>query len=270
MASVIEIVFKGERVNICLDEDFYGEIFWRKIENHKYEPDTLSFLENNLDSKSVLIDIGAANGAMAILGTLCDSPVYAFEPNPLMFRVASQNIELNKKSRKLAKIYNEAISTTNSEISFKAGTDSKVLSNIVFSETSRNFVNIKVKSLSGVVSEIAEVHKKSNILIKMDIEGAEWKIFNDLSTLETLKEYRVKVLLAVHPGFYRPPNKSIRGINRLNLEIFRIKNILESYKTYKQISKYASISRTNLNRVESAKQFSFLIEAGYHEYIIEF
>jgi hypothetical protein len=131
-------------------------------------------------------------------------------------------------------------------------------------------MKINVKSLSGVLNGIAKVHKNSSIFIKMDIEGAEWKIFNDFSTLKALKKYHVKVLLAVHPGFYRPPRKSISGISRLNLEIFRIRNFLESYKTFKNISKYASISRTNLNRVGSATKFSLLIESGYHEFIIEF
>jgi hypothetical protein len=103
----------------------------------------------------------------------------------------------------------------------------------------------------------------------MDIEGAEFIILNDERTLSELSKHNSKLLLAIHPGFNRVYEKS-RIHRKISEKRWRIKNINESRKLFRNISKYAKVSRTNLNPVHDEFIFSRLVDAGYHEFILDF
>ena len=125
-------------------------------------------------------------------------------------------------------------------------------------------------SILSLPKELTRALPAEKVIVKMDIEGAEWRILGDDKCLRAMKKVNATMLLAVHPGFYRPHKKYFRGLNRISLEIFRIRNFLESLRTYNNLSKYATIQRTNLNPINNAYLFALLITAGYHEFIVEF
>ena len=130
--------------------------------------------------------------------------------------------------------------------------------------------SVKTISIVALKNELNKASSTEKVFIKMDIEGAEWRILGDEDSLKSMKKVNATMILAVHPGFYRPHKKLFRGFNRISLEIFRIRNFLESFRTYKNVSQYATIQRTNLNPVNNAYLFALLITAGYHEFIVEF
>ena len=264
----MEISIDGVDVSLNLDGDFYGEGFWRRFESGSYEPDTLQFIRNNSNSDSSFIDIGAANGAMTLLAARYGSTVYSFEPNPIMFSVLNNNLAINNKLNNKVKTYQAAVSISNGEMKFSRNSDSRVLSSIVFSEENSKNEHIKVLSLSDILKNM--VSRETSIVIKMDIEGAEWRILGDHNTLSSLKKSKAKMLLAVHPGFYRPHRTKIPIVARLSFEWFRFRNILDSLRMFKNLSGYATINRTNLVPVQGMNKFAMLIAAGYHEFIIDF
>ena len=259
----------GKTIRVALKNDFYGEKFWEKIEKRQYEPDTLAFIENNIDSSTVFLDVGAANGAMTLLAANLNSNVFAFEPNPLMAKVIRENLFLNPRLSNLVNLRNEAISSGSGEIRFQIGADSRILSSIVFGADIPGKI-IKVRALSEVLESVRLVYPNKKIVIKMDIEGAEWKILKNKKSLQALLTHNVLLLLAVHPGFYRPPILNVPVISRVTIEIHRFRNFLESIRTFRNLNKLAKIFRTNLNPVVSSVKFALLIEAGYHEFIINF
>jgi len=258
----------GRSLKIDLEGDYYGLQFWENFENRKYEPDTVGFVEDRLDSQSLFFDIGAANGAITLLAAIQGARVLAYEPNPVIYDVLKRNINLNDGFTNRVEIVNSGISDTDFFLDFSKGADSTVISDIVVGHKERDVVRtISILSLSRQLERFLSSEK---VYVKMDIEGAEWRILGDQDCLRAMKKVSATMILAVHPGFYRPHKKFFPGLNRISLEIFRMRNFLESLRTFKNLSKYATIQRTNLNPVNNAYLFALLITAGYHEFIIEF
>ena len=186
-----------------------------------------------------------------------------------MNRVLRRNVDLNPNINDKIKVSNCALAAKEGETEFSKGSNSSVLSSIVFSGN-RNERETKIK-ISAISDELKSLYKSgSQIVIKMDIEGAEWGILRDQATLQSLHTHKVKMLLAVHPGFHRPHKKIFPGINRVSFEIWRMKNFIESYRLFTELSKVATVKRTNLNPVINAKMFAAMCLADYLEFIIDF
>jgi len=268
VAKLLVCDISGRSLKIDLEGDYYGLQFWENFENRKYEPDTVGFVEDRVDSNSLFFDIGAANGAITLLAAVQGARVLAYEPNPVIYEVLKRNIDLNEAVTNRVEIVNSGISNTDFLLDFSKGADSTVISDIVVGHKEKDMVrSIPILSLS---SQLERVLPSEKVFVKMDIEGAEWRILGDRDCLRSMKKVNATMILAVHPGFYRPHKKYFRGLNRLSLEIFRLRNFLESLRTFKNLSEFATIQRTNLNPVNNAYIFALLITAGYHEFIIEF
>ena len=255
---------------VDLENDFYGLDFWKKFIDLKYEPDTFNFIQKNVDEKTIFLDIGCANAPFTILALSRGGKVYAYEPNPDMYAVAFRNIILNQKMQSFCEILNCAVSIKPGSIEFNRNSDAKILSPIVFSEPQISKVSsvIQVKSLRDEINRVFE--KGFKLLIKMDIEGAEWLIINDDLTLESLRSHSSLLLLAVHPGFSKPLKKRFKGYDFFAHKYFVYKNYKTSVKTFKKITNFGKVYRTNLNQIESSHKFGMLVMAGYHEFIVDF
>jgi FkbM family methyltransferase len=265
----LRINHRTGQFKIDVTGDPYGEAFWKSIEVRKYEPDTVGFLEDNLSPDIIFMDIGAANGAMTMIASLLGSEVVSYEPDPTMFEILERNIQLNPNIKRNVTLKNCGISNTPSTLKFNSDADSSILSSIV---VGNNKSEGKLVSIRALTDEIREINKNSSkkIVIKMDIEGAEWRILNDENVLETLRESHATILLAVHPGFYRPHKKIVKGVDRIAITFWHFRNYLESLRTYKKITKQGTILRTNLNPVRSSHIFAILVLGGYHEFILVF
>jgi len=248
--------------------DPYGEPFWKSIENRSYEPDTLSFIENNLTKDCIFMDIGAANGAMSLLAAQYAKQVVSYEPDPLMFSILSRNVELNQVLSKKIEVKNVGISNSVTKIEFSERSDKSIFSSIVVGHNKKSGQLIDVLSIKEELDFINP--QKNKIVIKMDIEGAEWRILNDESVLKALKLSHATLLLAVHPGFYRPHLKLIKGFDKISLVLWQVRNHFESIRTYKKLAPYCEIRRTNLNPVRNSRIFATLVFGGYHEFILRF
>ena len=104
----------------------------------------------------------------------------------------------------------------------------------------------------------------------MDIEGAEWGILKSKEVLKSLSRHKTTLLLAVHPGFYRPFVPKMRGLDYVRRAVWHIRNSHESLILFTLVSKFGKIRRTNLDIVRNRNQFATLILGGYYEFIIEF
>lgn len=256
-----------QNVDVELDGDYYGPTFWEKVTSHRWEPDTFNFIRANCDSTTVLMDIGAANGAITLAAAVMNSTVVAYEPDPMIFKVLKKNVELNPLYGKLIHLKNAAISTKTGKIKFSPSADPQILTEILF--RNREFEDLTIDSLS-LVEEITQLSlQNKKIIIKMDIEGAEFKLLTDKDVIATLIDQRVLLLLAIHPGFDRHYSKS-----KLNKKISEKKwawsNYRQSITLFSKLSNLAFVYRTNLNEVKTNHAFAKLVQAGYHEFIIDF
>lgn len=255
-------------VKVDLQDDYYGLQFWKNFEARKYEPDTVGFVEDRVNAKSVFFDIGAANGAITLLAAIKGARVLAYEPNPIIYNVLQRNMELNDSITNRVETLNCGISNSKFLLPFSQGADTTVISDIVVSNHALG--GVRDVSILDLPTELERASQTEEVFIKMDIEGAEWRILGDENCLRSMQKVRATMILAVHPGFYRPHRRLFRGLNRVSLEVFRVRNFLESLRTFRNLSKFATIQRTNLNIVNNAYLFALLITAGYHEFIVDF
>jgi FkbM family methyltransferase len=267
---ITKVDLGSRSIDVDLRDDFYGAAFWSRISRREYEPDTLCFIQNNCDEMTDFLDLGTANGAMALISAVQGARVFAYEPNPLMYRVAKKNISLNGDVSANIQLVNKAVSSEAGILIYRAEANPSILSSIVFS--GKEISDSEVISVLSLGEELDQIHRDSNrnVVLKMDIEGAEWRILNSASTLLSLKKHQSLLLLAIHPGFHRPFRKKLRGLDRLRVGLWHYKNFRESVKLFDLLSEHASIYRTNLNSVTSRKVFGGLILFGYHEFIVNF
>jgi FkbM family methyltransferase len=265
--SVRSVKTRFGAFQVELASDFYGDSFWDKIENGSYEPDTMNFLAFFVNKDTDFIDVGVANGAISIISALQGARVLGYEAMPGICDVAIKNIELNELAS-VVEIRNKAISSRGGVMQLANGSDPTVLSSITFSGIEDQQIQIQTDSLTSAISEFHTLNKR--LVIKIDIEGAEWKLLGDVQTIETLKVHKAIVLLAIHPGFHRPFRNLPFGLTPVSKYLWHTRNASECLRIFKNVAAKGNILRTNLDAVRSPKRVVALMFGGCHEFILDF
>ncbi len=122
----------------------------------------------------IVVDIGAAVGDSALYFALMGAThVYAFEPFPITFEKAQENISRNNYSEKIT-LFNKGIGHRN-----KLFLDPKFVPNNssnVFNHISENGVLVEIIELKNLLQQIGE---SNDIVLKMDCEGCEYSAILD-------------------------------------------------------------------------------------------
>ncbi len=139
----------------------------------------------------IIVDCGA-NIGMSVLyfkKMYPEARITAFEANPHAFDMLKQNVESNHLED--VELHNIALYDTETEISFFIGEDvGTLLGSIKQERGGGHELKVKAERLSTYLAKMDAVD-----LIKMDVEGAEVKIFADLAesgTITKAKEYIVE------------------------------------------------------------------------------
>jgi FkbM family methyltransferase len=158
----------------------------------------LPILNKNL-SNSVILDCGANRGDITALFAKTGATVYAFEPDPVAFRLLSERFRSHQKVTCLQK----AVWTENGFLQFYQHTDynGHDIDVTVSSSLIRKKRNVSGKSrLTVETLNLLEFIKKlpGNIsIIKMDIEGAEIEILEQLIS-QNIHEQVKLILVETH------------------------------------------------------------------------
>jgi FkbM family methyltransferase len=236
----------------------------------RWEPDTALFIRNYCDSRTIFLDIGASNGIFTLYASLVAKKVYAFEPLKSMFIIATKNIALNPRLNGTISLSPMAVSNETRIIQAGQPIQSSILSSITHTDFNELIYPLHVKSLITVIQEIDPLENEG-LVIKMDIEGAEFKILQDPKVIECLVDSKAVLLVAFHPGFSHPMKRSsvklVRICRRLH---YWARNVFEILSIIRLIPKDVKILRTNQAPVDYKKDFLLLILGGYYEFIFDF
>jgi len=236
----------------------------------KWEPDTSLFIRNYCDSRTIFLDIGASNGIFTLYASLVAKKVYAFEPLKSMFSVATKNIALNPTLNGKISLSPMAVSNETRIIYARQPIESKILSSITHSDVNQFSYPLHVKSLITVIQEIHPLENEV-LVIKMDIEGAEFKILQDPKVIECLVDSKAILLVAFHPGFSHPMKRSSLKLVRICRRFhYWARSVLEILSIIRLIPKDVKIFRTNQAPVNYKKDILLLILGGYYEFIFDF
>ena len=146
--------------------------------------------------------------------------------------------------------------------------DPSILSSIVFSGQEDQLTEIQLESLASAVDEFHISGR--NLVIKIDVEGAEWKLLRDPNTIQALKKHEAVVLLAIHPGFHRPFRSLPFGLTSVSKNFWHLRNAIECFQLFRNLDTNGRVLRTNFDSVRSPKRVIALMFGGCHEFIVDF
>ena len=217
-----EILFSNEKINILSDFDYpwiVYEIFGQELYNFHADIDRAR--------KYTVFDIGANRGYASLYFVQKDyvTDIYAFELVPQTFELLKKNIDLNPEYKDKIHPYCFGLGKENTDIEIKR-LDHRDGCNTINQDFIQNYmpeeigkgvpVKCEIKRASEVLKQLIVENNIENIILKIDVEGAEYDIFDDL--VENYPEIFNKVQKIVgetHLGFDRFFNK----IKSFNYEI---------------------------------------------------
>lgn len=184
----------------------YGTMLY--LFNEIFVNDEYDFTPSSKDIQ--IIDCGA-NIGMSILyfkHHFPNSKITAFEPNPHVFKLLQKTIEENEL--KGVDIFNLALSNKSEELEFYLPENIGSLGGSLIKERGGNNLHkVNAEQLSKFITDTPVS------LIKMDVEGAEWSIFEDLISNNSLSNID-EILLEYHHKIEN--NKSVFSQFLLPLE----------------------------------------------------
>ena len=140
-------------------------------------------------SKSILIDIGANVGITSLFFSRLDyvDKIYAFEPVKDTFEQAQYNMSLNSDVHKVVSIKNIGLGKNHRkevllfDKQWKGNTGVRGVASPSYSNNNNaKKIEVTIVSASAEMEKIFEDNTDRNVIVKMDCEGAEYEILEDL------------------------------------------------------------------------------------------
>jgi FkbM family methyltransferase len=265
-----QVKISGEEIqfNVNLKDDGYGADYWSRLVLGEYEPDTICLIKRFSAPDYCFIDVGAANGAMSLIAAAMGCEVVTIEPNRQVFAVLKRNIALNPKISERIHPVNAILASDEdkalgNELIFERG----ILTEITREGADyKDFNNLEILNIEDVM----RMTTKRKIFMKIDIEGAEWKLFQSRNFIKELIRKNITIIIALHPGLNRPLDRKLGNglkIRKQPKVIWRLLNIRDSVCFFRRVSKF-TIYKTNYTKVNDVRKFVMLILGGYHEFIL--
>lgn len=192
-----------------------------------HEPLMVQLIADTLKPDDVFLDVGAHIGYFSIIaGNLCKQ-IYAFEIDDNCVPIINENIEFN--NLKNVEIVNKAVSdTTGEKIMISKHPEPISTLHIRHVKVAKAHKEVETVSLSDFI-ESKKINPK---LLKIDIEGAEYKALLGLEPF-LKKAEDTSLLLEVHPNPLRKFGVSPKIIIELLLDLnYKIIHF-ENHRKYK-------------------------------------
>ncbi|WP_448950281.1 FkbM family methyltransferase [Labrys neptuniae] len=206
-APLRRVALAGARFQVADDK----ESFWDKAESGSWEPETLACLADLVGPGTLLIDIGGWIGPISLTAAALGAQVLAFEPDPRAFELISANVAANPDLAPRIRLHHAAVSPTPGRV--RLGSPKKPgdsMGSVLAADTgvalweADAILPAKIATMAG---------KAQRIVLKMDVEGAEYRLLPHLAPL--LGPATVGGLIAFHPRLLAKANSSPEDIETL-------------------------------------------------------
>ena len=228
LKKIKKIINKKEFEHINVGANAYtvaDHWFWEEYKNTGWEPETFKMFARHLTEDITYVDLGAWVGVtMMFAHSLGCNRIYSVEANPESYALLLKTLERNDDLRAKVNLKNICITNKNGDsVSFGKGVSSASR----IGRDGQYVVNTQTLS-----SYLEENGLTGNLFIKVDIEGSELLILEDLR--ELCKKEDVKIFLALHPPFW--DNKIDQGADLLNvLSLFEIRDANNNKLTHERL-----------------------------------
>jgi FkbM family methyltransferase len=158
---------------------------------------------------TIVVDLGAHKGCFTLYAALGQADwILSFEPEEQNFHALSRAAMSLKSGSTKCLTYREAVAGRDEELDFYVTGQS--WSHSLFPRTDRGesrSVRVRTRTLDGVIAEAQRVGGSARrIIVKMDVEGAEWDILLSVSD-EVLAEI-AEMYIEMHPR----PGHTLAGL----------------------------------------------------------
>ena len=255
----------GHSFSVDLSEDKYGDGMWGEASRGNWESATIGFILGNAKPGTVFIDVGAASGIFSILAAKLGARVIAIEPHPVWARVLRRNVKLNGLDS--VRVMEGALADEDGTGFFDGTIDPSILSSSVLTGNEADEKkSFEIYSLGSILKQ-AGLHESGEVFLKMDIEGAEYRVLLSAENQRALKKLASRLFISLHPGFpyQRGPNPSFAQQLR---EV--VLGMRDNLSLYHQLTRLASFRLPNGRQVTSALHFILLTRLGVHDFILDF
>lgn len=169
--------------------------YWDSFENNSWEPSTFSILDKVLLPSYTIVDIGAWIGPITLYSSFKVKKCYAFEPDPVAFNELETNVLLNPEQSPKIVTINKAITTDGkpTQLFSRHALGDSGASLLKRVKSKNAFIEISTLMFEGFLKEY-DVERID--FIKMDVEGAEFKILSQM--LGYLKKESPTLLVSLH------------------------------------------------------------------------
>ncbi|MHA7057575.1 FkbM family methyltransferase [Aquimarina sp. M1] len=152
-----------------------NKAFWDYINTGHWEPDTFVIFDYFIDKNSVVLDIGSWSGVLTLYAAKIAKKVHALDPDPVCFSELNMNVALNPVISGKIKTYQTAISDKKETLRLSAREAYGQSSSSILTRKRDNEHSFEIKTIS--LFDFLKVEHIQHIdFIKMDVEGAEFKI----------------------------------------------------------------------------------------------
>ena len=178
---------KGETINLKID----GQILPKIIETGNYDEFIFNFLKNNLDIKSLFIDVGSNHGLVSrqISNIKMVKKIITFEPVVELFNLLKMN--LNKISNIENNNYGWAKNAGN--LSFYENISNSGDFSLIKNKQRKIKHIFKFKKADNELAKIINYNKTLKIILKTDCQGYDIDIFCNIKN-ENLKKIYIYFL----------------------------------------------------------------------------
>lgn len=160
-----------------------------------------SWHTKNIKDGTVYIDIGANCGYFSVLSTRLGAHSFACEPNPEYLPLLQKTVEYNYDAiAHKFKIIDRAIIDSNQSFTW-LNIFGTLLGGSSLMGSSEKKVRVKSGSLDYIFKDILKIMDPKDLVIKIDVEGAEPLVIK--GALTTIKEYNPTIIMEYTPRHYQ-------------------------------------------------------------------
>ena len=182
-------------ISFFVDAAFHPE-YWEFVRSGKWEPDTFDIMDDFMLPNSCFVDLGCWAGPLSLYAAGKGANVHAVDPDSEAYQSLLNNLKLNPNLAERIRPHKIAISKKNGQALLHArnhygNSSSSLLLRI------RDRVST-LESKTYRLTTFLEVHAIEKIdFLKIDIEGGEFEIVDQLLELKKKKKFKA-LLLSLH------------------------------------------------------------------------
>lgn len=226
----------------------YGDQLWES----EWEPDQQEGIAKVLrNSSAIFVDVGAAVGVYSLMAAALGRRVIAIQPGDSIFQDLNRNMDCNSSfAPNVTLLHGFAVARNESKR--KLGGYAQNSSKMTFSHE------------DYVLEELLREH--DNLVIKMDIEGAEWPIIQDSSFIKMLKERNFILFLSLHIGFHGFDFSNLQ--QKMNYRKGVMSEIFTLFKLSRRFKFFYELKNGELKKVNFFRKNLFNGNAWHHNPIV--